>query len=137
MSHLSLAINDALTSLAKTQTAFADRASLHPTQISKASKGKRVGAAVIHAIARALPAEHRGAVAAAWLKDQLKPDVLATVDVFSAGSRGAEQPNYQLPPELDADTRDLILWLAQQATRHTAVRDALHSLRRAAEAVTS
>lgn len=135
MSYLSTALSDYLRAHNLTQAGFAGQASITVGQVNRACRGStRVKAPTIHTLLRALPADQRGVIAAAWLKDQLKPDVLAIVDIHAIGASAREQPpNYQLPPELDAASRDLILWLAQQATRHTAVRDALHSLRRAAE----
>jgi transcriptional regulator with XRE-family HTH domain len=139
MSYLSTALSDYLSAQNLTQAAFAEQASITVGQVNRACRGStRVKAPTIHAFLRALPADQRGVIAAGWLKDQLKPDLLAIVDINAIGATVREQPPAaELPPELDAETRALIIWLAHQAVLHTAVRDALRSLKRAAEAVTS
>ncbi len=139
MSYLATALDTAIRADGSTQTALAAAAGITQSQVNRAARGRvRVKTNTIHAIAAALPAEHRGAVVAAWLKDQLRPELLATVEILAAGHPSTGPvPAPALPIELDPDTRDLLIWLAGQAVRHTAVRDALHSLRAATQALTS
>jgi transcriptional regulator with XRE-family HTH domain len=137
MSQLALVLDDTLKLLGLNQLELAEKAGVHRAQVNRASRGKgSTGAEVIQKIVRVLPEQHQGAVLAGWLKDQLAPDLCAKVAIFGSGTAIAETPTAKALPEgLDAETRDLILWLANQALHHTAVRDALRSLRRAAEAV--
>jgi transcriptional regulator with XRE-family HTH domain len=137
MSHLSTALADAMPALSLNQIELAAAAGITRSQVNRACRGTvGVGADTIHAIAKALPSEHQGPVVAAWLKDQLKPELLNSVEVYARSERLREAvPNPSLPEGLDAETRALILWLAEQAVRHTAVVDALQSLRRAAGAI--
>lgn len=136
MGHLSLALTDVLASENISQSSLAVSAGLHAPHVNRACRGFRVNAKTITAIAGALP-DHKGRIVAAWLLDQIPPGLTHAVDVNAISSRLSEQPPAaELPPELDAETRALILWLAHQAVIHTAVRDALRSLKRAAEAVT-
>lgn len=136
MSYLSLALTEALTSLGWSQTKLAHAAGITQPQANRACRGPEVpGAATAHAIARALPIEHRGHVVAAWLKDQLDETELATVIIHAIGNAAETPPEEKLPSELDGETRTLILWFARQAVSHTAVRDYLRSFKRACEAV--
>jgi transcriptional regulator with XRE-family HTH domain len=137
MSYLSATLSDALKLTGWNQTQLASAAEITHSQVNRACRGTvSVGPDTIHAIAKALPAEHQGPVVAAWLKDQLKPELLSSVEVYARSERLREsEPSPSLPEGLDPETRNLILWLAHQAIRHTAVVDALHSLRRAAGAI--
>jgi transcriptional regulator with XRE-family HTH domain len=137
MSFLSLALTDALHAAGWSQTELAQKASITQPQANRACRGKVVGPDTMRSIALAFPLETRGGIIAGWLKDQLDADLAREVEIHSARSRVAETPTFSLPEELDAETRDLILWLAQQAVRHTAVRDALRSLQRAAGVVSN
>jgi transcriptional regulator with XRE-family HTH domain len=137
MSYLSLALTEALTTLGWSQTKLAHAAGITQPQANRACRGPEVpGAATAHAIARALPVEHRGQVVAAWLKDQLDEQELATVIIHAIGNAAEIPPDDKLPAELDTETRALIMWYARQAVTHTAVRDYLRSFKRACEAVT-
>lgn len=130
-----MALNDALSRLGWSQTELAQKANITQPQANRACRGKAVGIDTFQAIAHALPEDYQGNVTAAWVKDLPIGDLLDTIDVVAASTRLQEVPRPELPAELDHETRELVLWLAHQAVRNTAVRDALRSLKRVAGAV--
>lgn len=140
MSYLALALTSALDALHWNQSDVAKLAKLNAGQINRAVRGNvATGVTTVQKIVAIMPPAHQGAILAGWLRDQLDAQFLSMVEIYPAGkSIAAEEPALpQLPRELDTESRELILWLADQATRHVAVRDAIRSLKRAAQSITT
>lgn len=83
----------------------------------------------IHAIARALPDDHRGPVIAAWLKDQLETDLRDTIFISNNESLVHERPHDSFPEEFNQELRELLTWIGQEAVRKGAVLDMLRGLK--------
>jgi hypothetical protein len=139
MSHLALALDSAISELSLTQQGLAALAKITSPQVNRAVRGKPgVGLKTAVALANALPPPHNAAAMAGWLRDQLSrvPDISALVTIYSTPQQIRETTRpATLPEELDADSRRILLWLAEKAVEHVDVRDALASLEKAAKAV--
>lgn len=131
MSYLSISLNDALQALGLNQTTLAKQAGITQGQTNRACRGRSVKVPTIHAIARAVPEPHRSNLVASWLKDQVEPDVLRGVLIHALGSATKEEP--VLPAELDPERRALVLWVANEIIRDTAMFDMLRGLKRITE----
>lgn len=134
MSYLSTALTESLQNLSISQTELAKRAAITQAQANRACRGSvAVGADTIHAIARALPEEMRGDVVAAWLKDQIEPDLQNFVLIMSTVAKIEESPGTILPDGLSGEQKELVSWVANTIIRQTAVFDMLRGLREISE----
>lgn len=122
VSHFSNALKAALAASGGDQTAVAKRLKMDPSQFNKYCNGRiHVGLAAFARLAAVLPADHQGALARAYLLDQLPASHRLLVDVRERErAEGVEEdpPSFrELPPSV----REALITIAGKCHEPTVV----------------
>jgi hypothetical protein len=99
-----------------TQNDLADRAQLHRATVSMhLSRSRPIRDEHLSRYLNALHRHERPILLAAWIRDQLAPDVV--VDVLDLPANRVAEPVRQWGPELDEEHRRMFSWWADQLAR--------------------
>lgn len=122
MSYVSAALTRAVKELHISQTKLSESSGVQRGMLNRYMRGAQLGQDNLPKLVAALPEPHKSALVAAYARDWVPEAEQSLVQISSANGHTAPAA-VVLPPDLDPDLRDALIYLAERGLRHPQIRD--------------